>query len=73
MVWTLPQVCSAEIDPETGCWRVGSLMKAAGKTTKDASGKGHDGTINGAKWKNGKIGKGLEFDGCTVGVHRLNP
>lgn len=52
----------AEIDPETamGVWL---LDEGAGKTTKDSSGLGHDGTINGAKWKDGKIGKGLEFDG----------
>ena len=60
---TLPQICSAEIDPETavGVWL---FDEGAGKTTKDASGKEHDGTINGAKWKDGKIGKALEFDGA---------
>ena len=56
IAWTLPQVCSAKIDPETavGVWL---FDEGAGKTTKDASGKNHDGTINGAKWKDGKIGK----------------
>ena len=60
---TLPHICSAEIDPETavGVWL---FDEGAGKTTKDTSGKGHDGTINGAKWKDGKIGKALEFDGA---------
>ena len=63
IAWILPQICSAEIDPETavGVWL---FDEGAGKTTKDASGKGHDGTINGAKWKDGKIGKALEFDGA---------
>ena len=62
IAWTLPQICSAEIDPETavGVWL---FDEGGGKTTQDASGLGHDGTINGAKWKDGKIGKGLEFDG----------
>ena len=63
IVWMLPCVVSADIDPETavGVWL---LDEGAGKTTKDASGLGHDGTINGAKWKDGKIGKALEFDGA---------
>ena len=60
--WILPQVSVAEIDPETavGVWL---LDEGVGKTTKDSSGKDHDGTINGAKWKDGKFGKALEFDG----------
>ena len=63
IAWTLPQICSAEIDPETavGVWL---FDEGAGKTTQDSSGKEHDGTINGAKWKDGKIGKALEFDGA---------
>ncbi len=62
MAWMLPQVCIAEIDPETavGVWL---LDEGGGKITKDFSGKDHDGTINGAKWKDGKFGKALEFDG----------
>ena len=63
IAWMLPQVCAAKIDPETavGVWL---LDEGVGKTTKDASGKGHDGKINGAKWKDGKFGKALEFDGA---------
>lgn len=59
----LPGIGATKIDPETavGVWL---LDEDAGKTTKDSSGLGHDGTINGAKWKDGKIGKGLEFDGA---------
>ncbi len=62
IAWTLPQICSAEIDPETavGVWL---LDEGGGNTTKDASENGHDGEINGAKWKDGKFGKALEFDG----------
>lgn len=61
--WTLSQICFAKIDPETavGVWL---LDEGAGKTTKDSSGKEHEGTINGAKWKDGKFGKALEFDGA---------
>ncbi len=57
------QICHAKIDPETavGVWL---LDEGTGKTTKDSSGLGHEGTINGAKWKDGKIGKALEFDGA---------
>ena len=52
----------AKIDPETavGVWL---FDEGAGNDTKDSSGKGHDGQITGAKWKNGKFGKGLEFNG----------
>ena len=39
------------------------LDEGTGNDTKDSSGKGHAGQINGAKWKNGKFGKGLEFNG----------
>ena len=62
MAWMLPQVGSTEIDPETavGVWL---FDEGGGNTTKDASGKDHDGSINGAKWKDGKFGKALEFDG----------
>ncbi|MDE0682241.1 MAG: LamG domain-containing protein [Candidatus Poribacteria bacterium] len=62
MAWMLPQISIAEVDPETavGVWL---FDEGAGNETKDASGNDHDGTINGAKWKDGKFGKALEFDG----------
>ena len=52
----------SKIDPETavGVWL---FDEGIGNNTKDSSGKGHDGQINGAKWENGKFGKGLEFNG----------
>jgi hypothetical protein len=34
-----------------------------GNTVKDLSGNGNDGTINGAKWVDGKFDKALEFNG----------
>ncbi|MYB94143.1 LamG domain-containing protein [Candidatus Poribacteria bacterium] len=62
IAWMLPQVGITAIDPETavGVWL---LDEGGGNTTKDASGNDHDGEINGAKWKDGKFGKALEFDG----------
>ena len=62
IAWMLPRVGIAEIDPETavGVWL---FDEGGGNETKDASGNDHDGTINGAKWKDGKFGKALEFDG----------
>ena len=60
--WILPQTGIAEVDPETavGVWL---FDEGGGNTTKDSSGNDHDGEINGAKWKDGKFGKALEFDG----------
>ena len=52
----------AEINPESivGIWL---LDEGQGKSIKDSSGNGNDGKIIGAKWTNGKLGKGLSFDG----------
>ena len=60
--WVLPQTAPADVDPETavGVWL---FDEGGGNTTKDSSGHDHDGEINGAKWKDGKFGKALEFDG----------
>ena len=60
--WMLPQTGIAEVDPETavGVWL---FDEGGGNTTKDSSGNDHNGEINGAKWKDGKFGKALEFDG----------
>ena len=55
----------AEIDPGTiaGLWL---FEEGAGKTTKDSSGNGNDGDIEGSpKWVNGKFGKAMEFNGKT--------
>ena len=55
---------AAKIDAETviGIWL---LDEGQGNTVKDTSGNGNDGKIIGAKWTDGKIGKGLEFDGAS--------
>ena len=61
--WLLPHISSAKIDPETavGVWL---FDEGSGNTTEDSSGKNHEGTINGAEWKDGKFGDGLEFNGA---------
>ena len=61
--WLLPHISSAKIDPETavGVWL---FDEGSGNTTEDSSGKNHEGTISGAKWKDGKFGDGLEFNGA---------
>ena len=62
-----PQV-SAKIDPETvvGMWL---FEEGAGDVAKDISNAGNDGDIVGPKkWKDGKFGKALEFDGNSVYV-----
>ena len=39
--------------------------EGSGKTVKDSSGKGHDGTIEKPNWVNGKFDKALEFKGMA--------
>ena len=58
------QHIDAAIDPESivGIWL---LDEGKGDTVKDTSENGNDGKIIGAKWTDGKIGKGLEFDGTS--------
>lgn len=46
--------------------------EGAGNKTKDISGNGHDGTIHGAKWVNGKFGTALDFNGDGDYVIVLN-
>ena len=51
-----------EINPESivGIWL---LDEGQGKSVTDSSRNGNNGKIVGAKWTNGKLGKGLSFDG----------
>lgn len=58
----------AEIDPDTvvGMWL---FEEGAGDIAKDTSKTGNDGTIVGPKkWRDGKFGQALEFDGNGVYV-----
>ena len=57
-------VCNAAIEPESivGIWL---LDEGQGKEIKDTSINGNDGKIIGAEWTDGKIGKGLEFNGAN--------
>ena len=54
IVWLLPHISSAKIDPDTavGVWL---FDEGAGDDVKDSSGKGNDGKITGAKWEKRKI------------------
>jgi hypothetical protein len=54
----------ADIDPTTimGMWL---MDEGSGDMVKDSSGNNNDGTIVGAEWVDGKIGKGLEFNGAS--------
>ena len=58
---TLPSL--ADIDPKSimGMWL---FDEGKGGVATDSSEHGNDGEIHGAKWVNGKFGKGLEFDGA---------
>jgi hypothetical protein len=62
LVVVLTSASFAAIDPETavGVWL---FDEGAGNTTADASGKGHEGTLNGPKWRDGRFDGALEFDG----------
>ena len=58
----------AKIDPDTvvGMWL---FEEGAGDVAKDTSKTGNDGTIAGPKkWRDGKFGQALEFDGNSVYV-----
>ncbi len=57
-----PHITSAEIDIEkaSGVWL---FDEGAGGDVEDSSGKENHGTINGAKWVDGKFGDALEFNG----------
>lgn len=57
-VWQNTGVCAS--NDLVSAW---SFDEGAGNAVKDVSGNGHDGTISGAKWVEGKFGKALEFNG----------
>lgn len=61
LVFSLTDI-DAVIDPESivGIWL---LDEGQGKEIKDTSINGNNGKIIGAEWSDGKIGKGLEFNG----------
>ena len=62
-VFSLTEIDGA-IDPESivGIWL---LDEGQGNAIKDISVNENDGEIFGAKWTDGKIGKGLEFNGAN--------
>ncbi|MDD3925443.1 MAG: LamG domain-containing protein, partial [bacterium] len=59
--WSTDEIYKHYLAADTrGNWHID---EGTGTTTADASGNGNSGTIYGAGWVNGKIGKGLQFDG----------
>lgn len=65
-------ISSAKIDPQTiaGMWL---FDEGSGKTAKDSSGNGNDGTLMGnAKWAAGKFGQAISFDGTNSYVNIPN-
>lgn len=65
LVSSTVQDIDAEIAPESivGIWL---FEEGGGDTLMDTSGNENDGKIIGAKWTEGKIGNGLEFDGVSL-------
>jgi len=63
----MANIGDAKVDPDTivGMWL---FDEGSGDTTKDSSGNGDDGEINGAQWVEGKFGTALEFNGSTDAV-----
>lgn len=57
----LTGISSAKIDPKTaaGIWL---FDEGSGSVTKDFSGNGNDGKLDGPTWVKGKFGNALEFD-----------
>jgi hypothetical protein len=57
---------TAVADPNlVGWWE---FDEGSGTTAGDSSGYGNTGTVNGAAWVDGRIGKALSFDGTDDGV-----
>lgn len=61
-----PLMTMVEWDLPVGHWR---LDEGNGSTARDSSDFGNDGTINGAVWTTGRIGKALSFDGVNDYVY----
>ena len=68
LMLTVSPFALAKVDPDTlvGMWL---FEEGAGDVAKDTSKSGNDGTIVGPKkWRDGKFGRALEFDGNGVYV-----
>jgi hypothetical protein len=64
-------LASALPDPG-GCVASWSFNEGSGSTVYDSSGNGNTGTIYGATWVDGKVGKALSFDGVDDYVNFPN-
>ena len=58
IVWQTSGLCA--IENLVAAW---NFNQGTGNTVKDISGNGHNGSISGAKWVQGKFGKALKFNG----------
>jgi len=58
VIWQSIGICATK--DLVAAW---SFDEGTGDTVRDVSGNGHNGTISGAKWVDGKFGKALEFNG----------
>ena len=69
-VKSLAQTAPGEEKGLVGYWR---FDEGTGKTAKDSSRNGNDGTITGAKWVKGVMGSALEFNGVNDYVNVPTP
>ncbi|RLI18688.1 hypothetical protein DRO49_01955 [Candidatus Bathyarchaeota archaeon] len=65
LVEMFPEVSMSRVKPPSaeGCVGLWHLDEGEGSVAHDSGGYGHDGSINGATWVEGRYGKALSFDG----------
>ena len=65
VVEDFPEISTSRVKPPSaeGCVGLWHLDEGEGSVAHDSSGLGHDGSINGATWTDGRYGKALSFDG----------
>lgn len=62
LLFVLVFVSTGAVEDPIAYW---SFNENAGEVVTDATGNGHDGTLNGPQWTVGKFGSALEFDGAS--------
>ena len=66
LTWIATSVKAQEFEPDTYTVALYHFDEGMGTALVDASGRGHNGTIEGATWDNGgKYGRALRFDGSN--------
>ena len=65
VVEDFPEISTSRVKPpsDPDCVGLWHLDEGEGSVAGDSSGCGHDGSINGATWVEGRYGKALSFDG----------